>query len=80
MRIREIHSVLARECGVDIFTEVNLGEQWRHAEHGHNLGFRVGEVGLGLCSLILDCNFIVEFSGKLFSRQCPQILLLAVNH
>jgi hypothetical protein len=42
--------------------------------------FIVRQLGLRLGSLILNCDFIVRFSGKLLALQGPEILLFAVHH
>lgn len=42
--------------------------------------FVVREVGLRFSTLILNCHFVIKFSGQLLTSQGPQILLPAVYH
>jgi hypothetical protein len=44
------------------------------------LFFIVGEVCLCLNSLVLDGHFIIELSSHHLCRECPEVLLLAVDH
>lgn len=63
-----------------MLAEVNFSQKWRSTEHAHDLLFVISKVGLSFGPLILDRNFIVEASGKLFSREGSEILLLTVDH